>query len=460
MTTGAQAYTSDGGYPAAGTVQRAHDDADLNRAIAAYRFFYPTVSGYAIFKATVAAGVVPNHVSGTIDTKPRHAGYPLNPDTPYSPVTLDLRDGPMAIELPSGPLICVLVDLNQRWVADMGLPGPDAGNGGRHLVVPPLWDGEVPGGCHLARSTTYRLIGGVRSLPADGNVRAATELITRITINPLDPPDGGAAWADMGDKPMDTPGWETTLQYWHALHEIIDAEPHLDRYDALHGELAALGIVRGKPFTPDERMTQILQDAARAANGQLRVQSFAGRRQDRLVWPGRRWEWAALRYENGDFEADGYLGTQASPAMFRRMVGAGSLYWLGLRDCAGNYLDGGRAYTLTVPQPVPGRLFWSITVYEAQPRGQLQAGQNPAALRSLFELKDADPRSPVTLYFGPDPPPAAGAAARWVKTVPGTGWFAYFRIYAPAEPAFDGSWQLPDFEPGGLPSWPVRRGRC
>jgi hypothetical protein len=37
--------------------------------------------------------------------------------------------------------------------------------------------------------------------------------------------------------------------------------------------------------------------------------------------------------------------------------------------------------------------------------------------------------------------------SRWIKTIPGKGWFVYFRIYGPAEPAsFDGSWQLPDFE--------------
>jgi hypothetical protein len=28
-------------------------------------------------------------------------------------------------------------DLNQRWVIDMGLPGPDNGHGGKHLILPP-----------------------------------------------------------------------------------------------------------------------------------------------------------------------------------------------------------------------------------------------------------------------------------------------------------------------------------
>jgi hypothetical protein len=59
----------------------------------------------------------------------------------------------MVIELPPGPLICAAINLNQRWVADMGVPGPDAGNGGKHLLLPPGWDGEVPEGYYVARST-------------------------------------------------------------------------------------------------------------------------------------------------------------------------------------------------------------------------------------------------------------------------------------------------------------------
>ncbi len=58
------------------------------------------MSGYAIFKGTEAAGVVPNHVFGTTDAQ--QAGYTLNSDTPSGPVTLDLRDGPRVIELPPG----------------------------------------------------------------------------------------------------------------------------------------------------------------------------------------------------------------------------------------------------------------------------------------------------------------------------------------------------------------------
>jgi hypothetical protein len=81
----------------------------------------------------------------------------------------------------------------------------------------------------------------------------------------------------------------------------------------------------------------------------------------------------------------------------------------------------------------------------AETRSQIQTDQDKAALRSLFELKDAAAGgTPAELYFGPTAP--AGKEARWIKTIPGKSWFTYFRIYGPEPPAFDGSWEPGDFE--------------
>jgi hypothetical protein len=90
--------------------------------------------------------------------------------------------------------------------------------------------------------------------------------------------------------------------------------------------------------------------------------------------------------------------------MFRRVPGFGSLYWLGAHDNTGAYLDGAKTYKLSVPQPVPGKLFWSVTVYDSETRSQVGTDQGKAALRSLFELKDASNSSPTELYFGPNAP--------------------------------------------------------
>ena len=114
------------------------------------------------------------------------------------------------------------------------------------------------------------------------------------------------------------------------------------------------------------------------------------------------------------------------------------------RDNNENTLDGGKSYKLTVPQPVPGKLFWSVTVYDTDTRSQINTDQGKAALRSLFELKNASATTPTELYFGPQAP--SGHENAWIKTIPGKGWFVYFRVYGPEQSAFDGSWKPSDFE--------------
>ena len=448
------------GYPSAAAAQTLYGAADLNRAIEAYKFFYPTVSGEAILRGTQAVGAVPNKVFGTLDTKPMHVGFTLNSDTPYAPVLLDLSGGPFVIELPPGSLIVVAIDVNQRWVADMGIPGPDAGKGGKHLILPPDYKGTIPAGYHVWKSTSNNLLVGVRSLPQNGDVKRAIELITTIKVHPLNPVSGwkDPEWLDFTPMPQDTTPlqWENNIKFWEVLSEVINREPAYSGYMNFYGELAVLGIEKGKPFNPDARMKAILEQAARTGNMQMRVQSFADRRPDRIVWPGRQWEWVGLVPDNGDFTTPGYVDLAArelwfyqaigaSPAMFRRQAGSGSLYWLGLRDNTGAYVDGGKTYKLTIPQPVPAQLFWSLTVYDSDTRSQIDTGQGYAALRSMFELKDtAQGSAPVELYFGPTAP--AGKEKQWIQTIPGKGWFAYFRIYGPQAPAFDGTWKPGDFE--------------
>jgi hypothetical protein len=454
-------YTFVRGYPTAETVKKAYDDADLNRAIEAYKFFYPTISTVALAKGLESQGLSFNSVIGVTQATPKQIAYTPNSDTPYAPSLLDLTAGPFVVEMPPGPLICAAIDMNMRWVGDMGVPGPDGGKGGKHLLLPPGYTGKVPAGYHVWRSTTNKLIIIVRSLPIGGDVKGSVDRLHGIKLYPLKAPTGWTPikWIDVNDIPVNTTpqslGWDGTFKYWEALHQVIDSEPAFDGYHNFYGELAALGIIKGQPFIPDARMKGILEQAAKIADAQMRVQSFADRRPDRVVWPDRKWEWAALRFEDGDFNAATYAdleardkwfyqATGASPAMFRRSTAAGSLYWLGLRDTNGAFLDGAKTYKFTVPQPVPARLFWSVTVYDADTRSEIITDQNKAALRSLFELKNISTSQPTELYFGPTAP--AGHEGQWIKTIPGKGWFVYFRIYGPEGPAFDKSWKPGDFE--------------
>jgi hypothetical protein len=459
-TAEADGYEFVGGYPTEATIQKAYDDADLNRAIQAYKFFYPTVSGEGLVKGNDSINIIPNKSFGTLDTKPGQIGFTLNSDTPYGPIPIDLSTGPMVIEVPKGPLIVVAMDVNQRWVADMGIPGPDAGNGGKHLLLPFGYKGPVPAsGYHVWKASSDNLTVGISSLPVGGNVKAAMERIKTVKVYPYNktPDWKEPTWLDLTDKPQNTTplGWENNIKYWEALNDVIQREPAYDGYRDYYGELAVLGIAKGKPFNPDARMKGILEKAAKIANAQMRVQSFADRRPDRVVWKDRQWEWVGLRPENGDFDTPNYVDLDArevwfyqaigaSPAMFRRGAGAGSVYWLGTHDVSGQYLDGAKTYKLTIPTPVPAKLFWSVTAYDTDTRSQVATDQNKAALRSMFELKDLMGGQTIDLYFGPKAP--TGKEGQWIKTIPGKGWFTYFRVYGPEAAAFDGSWKPGDFE--------------
>ncbi|WP_323670437.1 DUF1214 domain-containing protein [Bradyrhizobium japonicum] len=109
----------------------------------------------------------------------------------------------------------------------------------------------------------------------------------------------------------------------------------------------------------------------------------------------------------------------------------------------------------STPQPLPikpasleywvarSRLRQGYAVYDAETRSEIATDQGHAALRSMFELKDAKGPN-VELSFGPSAP--AGQEKQRIKTIPGKGWFVYFRIYGQEAAAFNGSWKLSDFE--------------
>jgi hypothetical protein len=182
-TTHESHYAFDHGFPTADTMSQSYNDADLNRAIQSYKFFYPTVSGAAIVRGNEAIGMIPNKVFGILDCGPEQLVFTANSDTPYGPLMLDLGIGPLVVELAPGPLIVCSMDVNQRWVADMGLPGPDAGKGGKHLLLPPDYAGEAPSSGQGATEDDQGSI-HIRRLRAGGTRSGSTSAAGRRTRRP------------------------------------------------------------------------------------------------------------------------------------------------------------------------------------------------------------------------------------------------------------------------------------
>ncbi len=140
-----------------------------------------------------------------------------------------------------------------------------------------------------------------------------------------------------------------------------------------------------------------------------------------------------------------YPYTAVSPAMSVQIVGIGSQYGVITVDSDGNYLDGSRSYSLTLPAGIPAKDFWSFVNYDPQTRSILQAPTTaqPSVSSQSGQVQANDDGS-VTVWFGPEPPP--GKSSNWVPTVPGKGWFTVLRLYGPLEPWFDKSWRPGEIE--------------
>jgi hypothetical protein len=125
-------------------------------------------------------------------------------------------------------------------------------------------------------------------------------------------------------------------------------------------------------------------------------------------------------------------------------VGTGSAYAGALRDTKGSEFDGGKAYKITLPGPIPAKEFWSFVVYDNQTRSLLETDQKSAGLDSNAKGLKKNPDGSITVWFGPKAP--AGQEGNWVQTMSGKGWNVLLRLYGPLEPWFDKSWKPGDIE--------------
>lgn len=445
-----------GGFPTPETTQKLFDELDLQRANQAYLEFYPALSLMAMLMGQVQNCGVRN-CSDILIFGSKMNSAPLwltgNTDSVYGLLTIDLKvDGPIVIEVPPG-VMGPADDAYFKFIVDFGATGPDKGQGGKYLFLPPGYKGEVPDeGYFVIQSPSYRIWPMMRAnvaLVGTGE-KALTFYRENLRAYPLEtgprPGKYTNATGMVGNQlaPEDGTAFEM-------LNEIVQHEPaDLFTVEQL-GRLAALGIEKGKPFAPDERMQRILDQGAKQGVAMARAIAFANRDPDVKVYEDREWETLFIG-GSSEFLRNGYRNLDArtlfhftavvvTPAMAFRMEGKGSQYLAGYRDGSGAYLDGSKTYKLHLPPNVPAKEFWSVTLYDPATRSQLQTDQPFPSVNSQNN-PDANPDGSVDVYIGPTMP--EGKERNWVQTVPSKGWFTLVRFYGPLKPYFERTWKLDD----------------
>ena len=374
-----------------------------------------------------------------------------NTETVYAIVHLNLKtDGPTVVEAPQH-MLGAMQDGLQRFIADIGPLGADKGQGGKYVVLPPGFEGEPPAGYFVERSPTYSVTVFVRGFQKDGSTDEAVALMKQIKVYPLAeaaaPPK--MEFLNGSGQAIDTM-FPDDVRFFDLLAKLVDEEP-VENFDPLERfQMQAIGIGKGKPFKPDAKARALLDEAARLGGAIARANTFASSEHGVFYYPDRQWQQGreGLPYT---FVLDGvpqidardnvyYMAAGNSPAMIAKNVGQGSQYLWTYRDADGAFLDGARTYRLHVQKGVPINNFWSVVVYDALSRSELQNGQ---ALPSVSVLGKhiSNPDGSVDITFGPDKP---AGETNWIRTVPGRGWFPIFRFYGPEAPFFDKTWKLED----------------
>ena len=242
----------DDGAPSPDTAERLYDNLDFMRGVEAFLSSYQGASMQAIRGGFLSAGVEDNQVllfpelmdSASLFLTP-------NSDTVYFWSFVDLTHGPMMIDVPMMPegsgVLGTIDDMWFRWVTDLGLPGPDRGEGGKYLLVGPSHEGPLPdSGFHVSHVRTTRacLIG--RAFMVDNDpTPAVAALRAGFRITPTRPEGRAQRWRASWRARRRSPAqprqprrrsstsciWDINtiapndFSYWETIDELVQHEP-------------------------------------------------------------------------------------------------------------------------------------------------------------------------------------------------------------------------------------------
>ncbi len=446
------------GVPDEASVEKVYDYLDRSRAVESFLNCIPVMSMYGIREGSRDFGVDASNkiiiYDNLLDSKA--LWLTANTSTMYAMGWLDLKkDGPTVVDLPPR-MLGILDDMAFLYMTDLGMAGPDKGKGGKFLILPPGYTGDVPDGYYVVKSNTYGAWLFMRGYLDKGIKAASDNIRNNLKVYPLAKKDNQPKMQFINGTGKEI---QTVLpndfSLFKNVHAILQEEPAGFLGAEISGQLASIGLEKGKAFPTDKRMNDILHDAAAIGNAAARAISFSPRHPGLYTYDMNS-GWfkpiiggSTTYMSNGSRVLDGRVFYHfgyicVSPAMASRAAGKGSDYSMGMVDSKGQALDGTKTYKLHLPPNIPVKDFWALTMYDTQTRCQLQTDQQFPTLDSYKEGMKKNADGSIDVFFSPKAP--NGQESNWLQTIPGKSWFVAWRVYGPLQPWLDQTWRIGEIE--------------
>jgi hypothetical protein len=373
------------------------------------------------------------HAHQLADHNSRAVTAPNN-DTLYSNANLDLRSGPVRIDVPefgSRYYSIALVDAFTNNFAYIGKRATGT-HAGSYLVAGPGWKGDVPAGVQLIHAPTPDVFLLVRIL-VDGpeDLEAVHKLQDAIVLTA--PVQSSSAQAPLAPLPDDGSNFVAVVN--QTLRDNLP--PAQDA--AILAKVSSVGIWPGA-----EGLSAENEALWKSSFAQAQAELRNSKRPSRLVSG-----WSYSSAEIGNFGTNYDL--RAAVALFGllALTPEEATYGSAVLDAKGEKIDGSRRYRIHVPKELPVDAFWSLSIYEVEPDGRAFFADNPIHRYAIGDRtrglkRNADGSIDILVQCEK---PAEDQLANWLPA-PASGHDRLsLRLYQPRAEILNGSFAFPALEP-------------
>jgi hypothetical protein len=374
-----------------------------------------------------------------------------NNDTLYLMAACDLRGGPLVLHVPDTGGRYYVLQLVDAWTNNFAYIGRRATGTAEaeFLLAPASYGGPVPAGMSLVSvpSDLFVIVGRVQ-LDGEHDIPAVHALQDAFTLKPLEENPSGT-----DGIPVPDPNVGKDLLWWERLRVALATFPP-PKADAPFLEAARqLRLTDSTSFFvgPDAPLHDALVEGAK--QGSAMIEKLAGASAE----PVNGWSTAMHMFDYnldrlgpGTVDSSEWkIGDRKKAYVTRAVIARAGLwgnhgyeanYNFAWQDENGDYLDGSRAYELTLLPP-PVEAFWSLTMYDfpnfylvANPIDRYAIGDRTPGLKYGTD-------GSVTICMAKDSP-GQEKASNWLPAPDGR-FRPILRMYQPQKEILDGTYVLP-----------------